>query len=102
AVVDQSLANRSALDRPKTDVGGRGTNIFQAIQLALATLPPGQANRIVMLSDGQENGGQAVAGAQAAKESGADIFYVPAPLTFDQESSEEHTSELQSRVDLVC
>ena len=85
AVVDQSLANRSALDRPKADVGGRGTNIFQAIQLALATLPPGQANRIVMLSDGQENGGQAVAGAQAAKESGADIFYVPAPLTFDQE-----------------
>src|SRR5205823_3558338 len=40
AVVDQSLANRSGLDRPKADVGGRGTNIFQAIQLALATLPP--------------------------------------------------------------
>src|SRR5262249_17733589 len=31
------------------------------------------------------NGGQAVAGAQAAKDSGADIYYVPAPLTFDQE-----------------
>src|SRR3989441_8962329 len=38
-----------------------------------------------MLTDGQENGGQAVAGAQASRESGADIFYVPAPLTFDQE-----------------
>src|SRR5207245_9384579 len=64
---------------------GPGTNSAQASQLARATLPPGEATRIVMLSDGQENGGQAVAGAQAAKESGADIFYVPAPLTFDQE-----------------
>jgi len=45
AVVDQSLANRSGLDRPKADVGGRGTNIFQAMQLALATVTPGHANR---------------------------------------------------------
>src|SRR5439155_18205354 len=49
AVVDQPLANRPAIERPKAQVDGRGTNIFQAIQLALAMLPPGQANRIVML-----------------------------------------------------
>ena len=75
----------TAVDRPKAQVDGRGTNIFQAIQLALATLPPGQANRIVMLTDGRQNAGNALAGAQAAKDAGADIYYVPAPLTFTQE-----------------
>jgi uncharacterized membrane protein len=85
AVVDQALSNRPALERPKAQVGGRGTNLFQAIQLALATLPPGHANRIVMLSDGRQNAGNALAGAQAAKNAGADVYYVPAPLTFTQE-----------------
>ncbi len=85
AVVDQPLAARTELQRPQAEVAGRGTNLFQAIQLALATLPPGQANRIVMLSDGRENLGHAMAGAQAAKDSGADLYYVPSPLTFAQE-----------------
>jgi uncharacterized membrane protein len=85
AVVDQALSARNAVDRPKAAVGGRGTNIFQAIQLALATLPPAQANRIVMLTDGRQNAGNALAGAQAAKNAGADLYYVSAPLTFTQE-----------------
>ncbi len=85
AVVDQPLSNRPVVDRPRATVAGRGTNIFQAIQLALATVPPGHANRIVMLTDGRQNAGNALAGAQAAKQSGADIYYVPAPLTFTQE-----------------
>jgi len=85
AVVDQALSNRPGIDRPKATVSGRGTNIFQAIQLALATLTPGHANRIVMLTDGRQNAGNALAGAQAAKDARADIFYVPAPLTFTQE-----------------
>ncbi|HEV8474186.1 MAG TPA: VWA domain-containing protein [Methylomirabilota bacterium] len=85
AVVDQPLANRATADRPKVTVSGRGTNIFQAIQLALATLPPGHANRLVMLTDGRQNAGSALSGAQAAKDAGADIYYVPAPLTFSQE-----------------
>src|SRR5438552_1861776 len=85
AVVDQELTSRSTVDRPKAQVDGRGTNIFQAIQLALAMLPPGQANRIVMLTVGRQNHGNALAGAQAAKDAGSDIYYVPAPLTFTQE-----------------
>jgi Ca-activated chloride channel family protein len=85
AVVDQPLQGRSPLERPKATVAGRATNIFQAIQLALATLPPQQANRIVMLTDGRQNAGNALAGAQAAKNAGADIYYVAAPLTFTQE-----------------
>src|SRR5262249_19312833 len=82
AVVDQPLATRASIERPKAQVDGHGTNIFQAIQLALAMLPPGQANRIVMLTDGRQNAGNALAGAQAAKDAAADIYYVAAPLTF--------------------
>jgi Ca-activated chloride channel family protein len=85
AVVDQTLAARSALDRPKADVGGRGTNLFQALQLALASLTPGHANRVVLLTDGRQNAGNALAAAQAAKDAGIDVHYVAAPLTFSQE-----------------
>jgi Ca-activated chloride channel homolog len=85
AVIDQPLEHRAALDRPKVPVSGRGTNLFQAIQLALATLPRGEANRVVMLTDGQENAGHAAVAAQAAKDAGVDLYYVPAPLTFSDE-----------------
>ncbi|MGH7276913.1 MAG: VWA domain-containing protein [Candidatus Rokuibacteriota bacterium] len=85
AVVDQPLAARPSIDRPKAQVDGRGTNIFQAIQLALAILPPRHANRIVMLTDGRQNAGNALSGAQAARDAGADLYYVAAPLTFTQE-----------------
>src|SRR6185295_15781423 len=84
AVVDQPLSTKNTVDRPKAQVGGRGTNMFQGLQLALATLPSGHANRIVMLTDGRQNAGSALSGAQAAKNAGADIYYVAAPLTFTQ------------------
>jgi uncharacterized membrane protein len=85
AVVDQPLRSGAKIDRPQAKVGGRGTNLAQALQLALATAPPGHANRFVLLTDGRQNAGNALAVAQAAKDSGADIYYVPAPLTFKQE-----------------
>jgi uncharacterized membrane protein len=89
AVVDQPLTGKSALERPRTPVEARGTNLFQAIQLALATLPPGHANRIVLLTDGRQTAGNGVSAAQAAKDGGADVFYVAAPLTFSQEVAAE-------------
>ena len=70
-------------------VPGRGTDIAQAVELGLATLPPGQANRLVILSDGRPNAGRALASAQLAKDAGADIYYVPLPLTFAQEVTVE-------------
>jgi Ca-activated chloride channel family protein len=85
AVVDQPLAHRATLERPKATVGGRGTDLFQAIQLAQASLPPGQANRMVLLTDGRQNAGNALAAAQAVKDAGVDLYYVRAPLTFTQE-----------------
>jgi len=84
-LVDQSLSERGILERPKAQVGGRATNLFQAIELGLASLPPGEANRLVLLSDGRQNEGDARAAAQAARDQGADIYFVPTPLTFTQE-----------------
>ncbi len=84
-LVDQGLSERSGLERPKAQVGGRATNFFEAIHLALASLPPGEANRLVLLTDGRQNAGNGLAAAQAAKDSGADIYYVPTPITFTQE-----------------
>jgi uncharacterized membrane protein len=85
AVLDQPLHTTPKLDRPQATVSGRATNIAQALQLALATTPAGHANRFVLLTDGRQNQGNGVAVAQAAKDAGADIYYVPAPLTFTQE-----------------
>jgi uncharacterized membrane protein len=85
AVVDQPLRAATKLERPQVAVRGRGTNLAQALQLGLATAPAGQANRFVLLTDGRQNVGNALAVAQAAKDAGADIYYVPAPLTFRQE-----------------
>jgi uncharacterized membrane protein len=85
AVVDQPLKREPKLERPQTPVKGRATNLAQALQLALATMPAGHANRFVLITDGRQNVGNALAVAQAAKDAGADIYYVPAPLTFPQE-----------------
>ena len=85
AVVDQALHPTPKLDRPQATVGGRATNIAQAVQLGLATTPSGHANRFILLSDGRQNAGNAVAVAQAAKDAGADLYYVPAPFIFIQE-----------------
>src|SRR4029453_11792498 len=48
-------------------------------------LPAGQANRLVLLTDGRQNAGNALAAAQAAKDSGVELYFVSAPLTFSQE-----------------
>jgi len=85
AVVDQPLRPVNKIDRPQAKVSGRATNLGQALQLAMASSPAGHANRFVLLTDGRQNAGNALAVAQAAKDSGADIYYVPAPLTFSQE-----------------
>jgi uncharacterized membrane protein len=82
AVVDQPLAARTEAVPPgerAAAINGKGTNIYQAMQLALAMLPSGQANRIVLASDGRQNAGSAFAGAQAMKDAGADLHYLAPP-----------------------
>jgi uncharacterized membrane protein len=80
----EPLRPSPAFSRPQP-AGGRATNIARAVQLAQASLPRGEANRIVVLSDGRENAGKAVVAAQAAKDAGIPIYYSPVGLTFPQE-----------------
>ena len=54
-----------------------GTDIANAIQTALSMFPADASRRIVVLSDGQATGGDAVARAQRAAVSGVEISYVP-------------------------
>jgi uncharacterized membrane protein len=84
-VVAQALAERREVDRPGVTVGGRQTNLFQAVHLGLATMPDGGANRLVLLSDGRENSGDVLAAAQAARAAGAEIFHVPSQPMLAQE-----------------
>jgi Ca-activated chloride channel homolog len=81
----EPLRGKAALGRPQPPPVTGATNIERAIQLALASFPSGEANRIVLLSDGRENAGKALAAAQAAKDSGVPIYYSPLGITFPQE-----------------
>lgn len=85
ARVVEPLRPKPAFRRPEVPGVGKGTDIEGAIQLALASMPPGEANRIVLVSDGRENIGRALAAAQAAAERGVEIYFVPLALPFAEE-----------------
>ncbi|MGF1582704.1 MAG: VWA domain-containing protein [Gemmataceae bacterium] len=57
------------IDRTRTDIGS-------AIKLALASFPEGSAKRIVLISDGNENLGEALRQATIAKKNGVEIDVV--------------------------
>ncbi len=60
----------SQVDNTYTDIAG-------AIKLALASFPEGTAKRVVLISDGNENLGQADAQARLARQNGVQIDVVP-------------------------
>jgi Ca-activated chloride channel family protein len=84
-VLAEPLRTKAVLGRPQPPGTTSATNLEAAIHLALASFPPGEANRIVLLSDGRENSGKVLAAAQAAKDAGVPIYYSPLGLTFAQE-----------------
>jgi Ca-activated chloride channel family protein len=57
--------------------GGMATDIEGSLQLALSTLPQQGARRIVLISDGNENRGDALDEAIRARERGVEVFTVP-------------------------
>jgi len=58
-------------------VDGNYTDIAAAIKLALASFPEGSGKRIVLLSDGNENMGNAEEQARIAKQNGVQIDVIP-------------------------
>src|SRR3954447_149849 len=75
----------STVDPEYTDLEG-------AIKLALATFPEDTARRIVILSDGNENRGNVIEQALAAKALGVEIDVVPIEYHYDREVLVEKVS----------
>ncbi|WZO97528.1 vWA domain-containing protein [Isosphaeraceae bacterium EP7] len=68
------------------------SDLAAAIKLALATFPGDTARRIVVLSDGNENRGNAVEQALSAKNLGVPIDVLPIDYSYDEEVLVEKVS----------
>ena len=64
------------LPGPGAEPGGQ-TNLAEALAFALASFPRDGAHRVVLLTDGNETRGDAVAEALQARERGADLYVRP-------------------------
>lgn len=71
------------------DLRTNATNLEAAMKLAKASFPEGTARRIVIVSDGNENMGDAMAMAQSLAEDGTGIDVVPVDLFAESEVSVE-------------
>ncbi|WP_435016768.1 glutamine amidotransferase [Tundrisphaera sp. TA3] len=80
-----TMGVESTIDGQYTDLGG-------AIKLALATFPEDTARRIVVISDGNENRGNALEQALAAKALGVQVDVLPVDYFYDQEVLVEKVS----------
>lgn len=76
----------------ESTVDGEYTDLSAALKLALATFPEDTARRIVVLSDGNENRGNALEQALAAKSLGVQVDVVPMEYHYDKEVLVEKVS----------
>ena len=76
-VLDLPVGSGPAPAKPPLLADSRATDIGAAIKLALAAFPRDGAKRIVLLSDGNENQGNAREAAQRARSEGAAIYVAP-------------------------
>jgi uncharacterized membrane protein len=77
ASVEASPGPGLDVDKIRSVVSPDGTDIACAIRLAAAACPDGAQKRIVLLTDGNENAGDAGAEALAARARGAEVWTVP-------------------------
>ena len=77
---------RSSESLEATDIGATdGTNLESAVRIALASMPPNAANRLLLVSDGNENIGSVMQAAKAAKAAGVPIDVLPIRYTNNAE-----------------
>ncbi|MBL8991277.1 MAG: VWA domain-containing protein, partial [Phycisphaerae bacterium] len=62
-----------------------GTNLEGALRMAMATMPPDQSNRVMIISDGNETIGSLMAAAQAARAAGVPIDVLPVRYSNERE-----------------
>lgn len=77
ALVERPMSALRELGPLESQVVSLNTDLAEAIRLGLALYPPGLARRMVILSDGLANSGNAEAAARLAAASGVEIVAVP-------------------------
>ena len=77
ALVERSMSVGGALGQVTSVPVTNQTDLAGAIRLGLALFPSAAAHRIVILSDGDQTGGDALAAAQLAAASGTQIISLP-------------------------
>jgi uncharacterized membrane protein len=77
AMIELPPADNTLLQGPYSIVGRAATDVGAAVRLALAVFPRGYQKRIVLVSDGNENRGHALAEAELARSQGAVVDVYP-------------------------
>lgn len=66
-----------------------GTDIASAVRLALSTFPPGMRKRVVVVTDGNQNRGDALSEAEAARAQGVRVDVYPVTYMHEREIAVE-------------
>lgn len=77
ASVERVPSNDPTLGEPASVVNGSFTNIDRAVHLGLTLFPPDTTRRLVILSDGGANAGEARQSVQLAQAGGVEVSVVP-------------------------
>lgn len=81
----QDLPRKEVRGVDRRDLGPLdGTNIASAVRLAMAVMPKDAANRLVLMTDGNETEGSLLQAAEAARAAGVPIDVLP--VTYEHES----------------
>ncbi|MCA9274958.1 MAG: VWA domain-containing protein [Phycisphaerales bacterium] len=82
----QANVSRATSRVERQFIGGTdGTNLMSGVSLAIASAPESLANRIVLISDGNETDGSLLRAAQAAKAQGIPIDILPVEFAYADE-----------------
>lgn len=82
----QSSVSRATTRVDRQFIGATdGTNLMSGVSLAIASAPDSLANRIVLITDGNETDGSLLRAAQAAKAQGIPIDVLPVEFAYSDE-----------------
>ena len=81
AAVDQPASALSSFDGFQTSVNADYTNLEKGLELAAATLPDGYRRRVVVMTDGQQNVGDALTAARLLRAQGIRVDVLPQHVT---------------------
>ncbi|MGC9326578.1 MAG: vWA domain-containing protein, partial [Candidatus Hinthialibacter sp.] len=85
AVLEENPGENVTLQEYQAILNAEGTNIEAAINLSMAAFPEGTQKRIVLITDGNQTQGDAIAAAQRAAANGIDLQVMPLQYASSQE-----------------